>query len=170
MEIKLQEKLIQWLLQPLANLMSRFSDKAREILFTAAGLMIALATFALANGNLVSVRYLYLYTFDCLMMGLMMLALLPEKLQPVHFDKILLTPWLIMGLFVLIAGITKNEDVLPDAMLFLVAYPVFYIVAGNCGFRKILRMLLQIARLSFCVFWVLSFLFFPITGRCPKPE
>ena len=165
MEIKIQEKLIQWLLQPLENLMSRFSDKAKEILFTAAGLMIFLAYFALNNGNLASVRYLYIFAFDCLMMGLMILSLMPKDLHPVHFDKILLTPWLIVGLFMLIAGITQSEDVLPDAMLFLVAYPVFYIIAGNCGFHKIMRMLLQTARLSFCVFLVFSFLFFPITGQ-----
>lgn len=164
MEQTIQNKLIQWILQPLASFMNRFSAKVRERIFVCAGLMIFLAFFLLNAGKL-PVRYLILYTYSCLMMGLMILSILPEKVTPIRFDRLLLVPWAIVTLFMLISGITKSEDYLLETMMFLVAYPVFYIVGNNYSFQNLAPLLLRIVRISFYMFLLISFLFFPILGQ-----
>lgn len=164
MEQTIQNKLIQWILQPLASFMNRFSAKVRERIFVCAGLMIFLAFFLLNAGKL-PVRYLILYTYGCLMMGLMILSILPEKVTPIRFDRLLLVPWAIVTLFMLISGITKSEDYLLETMMFLVAYPVFYIVGNNYSFQNLAPLLLRIVRISFYMFLLISFLFFPILGQ-----
>lgn len=164
MEQTIQNKMIQWILQPLASFMNRFSAKVRERIFVCAGLMIFLAFFLLNAGKL-PVRYLILYTYGCLMMGLMILSILPEKVTPIRFDRLLLVPWAIVTLFMLISGITKSEDYLLETMMFLVAYPVFYIVGNNYSFQNLVPLLLRIVRISFYMFLLIVFLFFPILGQ-----
>lgn len=163
MELNIQKKLIQWILQPLASFMGRFSEKKRNILFVAAGLVLFFQNFLHCAGHLSSVRYLVIFTIGCLMFGLMILAVMPSEIQPVRFDKLLIIPWAIVTLFMLIAGITKSVDYLTNAILMLVAFPVFYIIAED--FHQILHLLFRTVRISFYIFLLISFLFFPITEQ-----
>ena len=164
MEQKIQNKLIQWILQPLGAFMERFSEKQRKILFCGGCLMIFFTHF-FYSAFPTRFRFLYLYTFDCLMLGLMILAILPAKLKAIRFDRILAVPWVVVVVFMLIAGVTKTEDYLPDAMLFLVAYPVIFIVGCNLNFSRVQHWLFLTVRISFAVFLVILLLFFPITQR-----
>ena len=159
-----QGKLIRFILQPLASISNRLSVKARDTVFVCSGLMIFLMHFVY-NAEKWNYRFLYMYVFDCCMAGLMILSILPRSVNPVRFDKMLIIPWYGFALFALIAGITKSADYLPDAMLYLVMYPVFYIVWNNCDTHKIQRQLLRISRYSFFIFLFVNIVFFPISGR-----
>ena len=144
----------------MASFMTRASEKTRDILFTAAGTAVILQYFCRNTYYVPAVRYLAAFVFGCLMFGLMILAIMPAEIRPIRFDKALLIPWSIVTLFMLIAGITQSVDYLPDAMLMLVAFPVFYIVGAD--FARILRLLFHSVRISFVVFLLIDFLFFPI--------
>lgn len=161
MELTIQNKLIKWFLQPLAGFMSRFSEKNKDILFVCAGVILFCSYFLGNAGFYGNMRYLYRYVFYCLIFGLMILSVMPAEVHPVRFDKVLFVPWCTVVLFMLIAGITKSVDFLTEAMLLMVAYPVFYIIGVD--FKRILRLLFQIVRISFCIFIVVNLLFFPIT-------
>lgn len=160
---KVQNKFIQWILQPLADFMDRFSERTRDHIFTAAGLLIILQYFACNTNYLPSPRYLVTFSFGCLMFGFMILAVMPSKIAPVRFDRMLVVPWIIVTLFMLIAGITKSEDYLPDTMLMLAAFPIFYMVGVD--FNRILRLSFRSLRASFVVFLLINFLFFPIVKQ-----
>ena len=160
----IQKMLIQWILQPLSAISNQISAKARNSAFVISGLMIFFAHFIYQSERL-TFRYLFLFTFDCFMAGLMLFFSLPKKISPIKFDQYLLLPWCGFSVMALIAGLTKSEDYLPDAMLYLVMYPVFFLVWSNCDFQTIQKKLILIVQLSFIVFLSINLLFFPITGH-----
>ena len=160
----IQKRLIQWILQPLSAISNQISAKARNSAFVISGLMIFFAHFIYQSERL-TFRYLFLFTFDCFMAGLMLFFSLPKKISPIKFDQYLLLPWCGFSVMALIAGLTKSEDYLPDAMLYLVMYPVFFLVWSNCDFQTIQKKLILIVQLSFIVFLSINLLFFPITGH-----
>ena len=159
-----QKILIQWILEPLSGISNRVPTKIRNSIFVISGLMIFFAHFVYQSERF-TFRYLFLFAFDCLMAGLMLFFSLPKKISPIKFDKLLLLPWYGVAVMALIAGLTKSEDYLPDAMLYLVMYPVFFLVWNNSNFRTIQKKLILIVQLSFVIFLSINLLFFPITGR-----
>lgn len=160
----IQKMLIQWILQPLSAIGNQISAKVRNSAFVISGLMIFFAHFVYQSERL-TFRYLFLFAFDCFMAGLMLFFSLPKKISPIKFDQYLFLPWCGFSVMALIAGLTKSEDYLPDAMLYLVMYPVFFLVWSNCDFRTIQKNLILIVQFSFIVFLSINLLFFPITGH-----
>ena len=160
----IQNMLIRRILQPLSAISNRISVKVRNIAFVICGLMIFFASFIYQSERF-TFRYLLLFSFDCLMAGGMLFFSLPKTIYPIQFDKLLLLPWCGFSVMALIAGLTKSEDYLPDAMLYLVMYPVFFLVWSNCDFKSIQKKLILIVQISFVVFLGINFLFCPITGH-----
>lgn len=163
MNYPIQRKFISLLLEPLAAVVSRLPDRARHLIFILGGCIISGQLLLMAAG-VWQVRYLYQYTIGCVGLGLMILMLLKPNLSPVKFDYRVMIPWYGLGLMVFISGVLHAYDYFPDALLFLFAYPVFFIVAANNSRDQVFSWLHQVADLSFLAFFVISMLFFPMEG------
>lgn len=163
MRADVQQALTRRLLAPLGRGMDRLPRRARDGLFVLSGTLIFLVHFANQAGLLAGVRYLWWFAADCLLLGLMLLALLPRDPAPAHWRRSLLAPWLGVGAFLLLAGLTRSEDYLPDAMLFLVAYPLFFLAGARC-WRRMLALLLRTVQWSFLAFLAVTLARFPVTG------
>ena len=164
MPVCIQKKLLQYILQPLADILQRIPAKVRTLLFVLSGVGIV-AQYFYGNTNYPQPRYLVTFTFGCVMFGIMILMLLPKRLKSMPFDKKLMIPWLIVAISMLFAGISLSYDYLPDAMLFLIGYPVFYIVAGNCNCESVFQKIHLVNDVSYFLFLCVSIFFFPIDGH-----
>lgn len=61
-----------------------------------------------------------------------------------------------------IAAVRFNVDWLSDAIMYVIACPIAFIVWGNVDYRKILRLLIRSCVISFVIFFIVSSLFFPL--------
>lgn len=159
-----QRFLIQFVLDPLGRLMSRFSHRVKDRVFLLGGLGLYLIFFISASGHAPS-RYFFLFAPGCLCMGIMILCALPEKLRALPFDRLLSVCWFGAGLFMLFAGLRYNTDNLSDAIMFLAAYPVAWLVWCQRDIGHIFHLLNKLCILSFLLFLAVSLLFFPITEK-----
>lgn len=164
MELWVQNKIITYILAPLAKIPVRFSEKTRDRIFVACGFMIFLMTF-IFQSRYTSFRYFYAYAFDCLMLGIMILCTLRQDMKPIVFDKKLLLSGAVLGVSTLLSAIFLDTDYFAHAMLCLIAYPVVYIVWNNIDVTHIFWLLLKISKLSFLFYFLVQFLFFPIEMR-----
>lgn len=149
------------LLEPLAKTVANIPNKLRQFLFVFGGCVLLFQHF-LHSAGVWQVRYLYEYTIGCFGFGLMILMLLKPGLSPIEFDKKVMLPWFGFGMMVLLSGIVTAYDYLPNALLFLIAYPIFFLVGANQPKERLFGWLHQIADLSFLGFFVCSTLFFPM--------
>ena len=159
----IQKHLIRWILQPLANVSNRIPDKVKNIIFVLCGSCIFFLNI-FKNSGANSLRYLYIFILNCLVMGIMLLCTLPEKITPIKFDKKLMLPWLGFTAFMLIAGLTRSVDYLADTLLFLVMFPIFFLVWNNGRFPHVVKLLVCTVRIVAIAFFAVSAVFFPITG------
>ncbi len=160
----MQEKLIQYILSPIDCWMSKMSEKNRERLFLTGGVCLILHFFV-RNARLDSYRYLIFFAISCVFMGMMILGSMGNGIKPVKFQKFLWLSWLGVGIFTIPSGILLNSSYLPEAVLFLVAFPILFICWSNAEKQKIIELLLKSAKISFIAFIVLSFLFAKITDK-----
>lgn len=160
----MQHKLIQWILSPCARLTEKLSDKTKDNLFLFAGLGVV-GYFFLYNFNVINWRYLYSFAICCLFMGLMILMSVSRRMEAVTFRPVMTTCWFGVGGLMLLSGIVNNFNYLPEAMLFLVVYPILYICWNNTEPQRIFRLLLKMCKISAVVFLVGSFLFAQFTPR-----
>lgn len=164
MGLRIQNKLIHWILQPLAGISNRFSNKARDCIFVCCGILLFLGNI-LYNNGILRPRYLYVFTFGCLMAGIMLFCTLPAKIYPIRFDVKLMIPWAGFTLFMLISGVTNSVDYLADTMLFVVMFPIFYLVWNNGAFSHVLQLFVWVCRITALLFFSISLIFFPIMGQ-----
>lgn len=164
MEKWVQNKIITYILTPLAKISARFSEKTKDRIFVACGFMIFLMTFV-SGSQYYHSRYFYAFAFDCLMLGIMILCSLRQDMTPIVFDKKLLICGLVFGLSALFSGIFLDTDYLSHAILCLIAYPVIYIVWNNMDVTHVFGLLLKISKLSFLFYFLVHFLFYPIERR-----
>ncbi len=160
--MKLQELLIHWILNPLGRIMAKIPDSVRTAGFYMGGVGLFLINFIVSMGIFVP-RYFLVFALGCLCLGLMILCMLSEKLRPVRFSTILSLFWFGAGILMLQAGLRLNTDNLSDAIMFLAAYPILWLVWGQWDFSKIAEMLCGLCRWSFVAFFIISLLFFPIS-------
>lgn len=160
--MKLQALLIRWILNPLGALMEGIPGRHRTVGFYLGGVGL-FALYFLHGAGYGPARYLLMFAAGCLCLGLMILCVLPADMRPMHFAPALSVCWLGAGGFMLLSGILRNTDNLSDAIMFLLAYPVIWLVWSQYGIEKIFRMLSRLAIGSFPVFFVVSLCFFPIT-------
>lgn len=157
-----QRFLIQHLLSPLGKVMSRFSEKSRDIVFELCGLGIVLQIF-LWGSQAGQYRFLIYFTIDCLLLCGMLLCSLPQEIHSIRIRWPFAVCWFIVGIMMLQSGLRLNMDYLPEAMLILVGYPVTFLIWSNGDWKRIFRLLIRICEWSFGIYLLLSFLFFPIS-------
>lgn len=161
----IQKLLIRNLLDPLAHFMSRFPAKLKRIVFVGSGMMLFLQAFAAGGLSPIHYRYLYSFAFDCFFLGLMILCTLKEDLSPISFRKLPVLLWLGIGITVLLSGVLNNIDYLPEAVLFLIGFPIIFIVWTNAGIDEVFPYLLKACIYSFLVYLLICVLFFPVTNE-----
>lgn len=159
----IQRLLIQYILDPLARLMGKASKGKKDAVFVVSFLCIILQHF-LKNCYVVNYRYLYYYAANCLFLGLMILCSMPAKIKPVKFRRCLAVCWFGVGIMMLLSGILNNPDYLPEAVLFLIVFPIVFIVWNNTDRTKIFSLLLSAYKISVVIFIVASFLFSKISS------
>ena len=157
----IQKLLIQYFLEPLACFMDRFSQKARDAVFVLSGLMIFLVCFA-RETQAINARYLVIYVISCALFALMILCSLKKGMKPVKFRGALAVCWFGVGMLMLLSGVLFNTDYIGEALLFLAAYPVAFIVWQNGDAGKILKNISRSIQLSFAACLVLCVLFYPV--------
>lgn len=157
----LQRALIRYLLEPLASFMERIPVTVKEITFRicCAGIFLM---YCIRGGGFLKWRYLYFFTVCCLFLGIMILTTLKRGMVPIRGRKGMIITWFGTGICMLISGITKTVDYLPEASLFLLGFPIAFFVWKNYGFEKVINLLLDGILLSFAVFMVVSMLFYPM--------
>ncbi|MBP3673095.1 MAG: O-antigen ligase family protein [Oscillospiraceae bacterium] len=154
----IQKYLIQYILSPLGAIMDKLSEKTKNFLFVLAGLCVVLQLF-MRNMSMAKYRFLIFYAVDCVFLGVMILCTVSKDMKPVKFRWPLAVCWFGVGFLMLLSGIINNVDYLPEALLFLVVYPVLFLCWNNCDRTRIFRLLLRICKISLIIFAAASFLF-----------
>lgn len=160
----IQHSIIRYILLPLGRIMGRLSEKTKDRLFVLAGLGIFIYIF-LYTASVIRWRYLYSFVLCCVFMGVMILCSITEEMKPIKFRLSVTVPWVLVGMFVLISGITQNVEYLPESMLFLVAYPILFLCWNNMEQEKVFTRLIRICRWSMLVFFLASWLLFEISTK-----
>ena len=160
----IQELLIKLLLNPINNLMKKTTQKFRDFLFIFGGLGLT-AHCILWGARLIPYRFLIYFTISCFFMGIMILGCMGKDILPVRFRMSVFIPWTLCGIIMLFSGIINNVDYMPDAILILVAFPIFYICCSNNNREAVFKKILFINKLSLITFIALSFLFIQITQK-----
>ncbi len=160
----IQKYLIQYILSPLGGVMEKLSEKLRNVIFVLAGLGVVLHLF-MDNMSMIKYRFLIFFAIDCLFFGVMILCTVSKDMKPVKFRWPLAVCWFGVGILMFVSGILNNMDYLPEAILFLTAYPVLFICWNNCSRTRIFKLLLWISKISVAVFFVLSLLFAKIVSQ-----
>lgn len=158
-----QQLLIRYLLDPLAKLTSRFSQKVKDAGFVFFFLCIMALYWGRGSG-LLSFRYVLFFAFGCLCLGGMLLCTLPARMNPVSFRKCLLWIWLGIGALMFLSAILFNINSLPEALLFLFAYPIVFLVWNQSDCSRIFKLLLRGIEISFWLYTLICLLFFPVSS------
>lgn len=160
--MKVQDCLIRGVLRPLSAITGKLSERTQNALFVTGCLLMFLWSFLIDGLVITDLSYFYTFLFGCLTMGLMILAVLRKDIQPIHFSPVLLTVWLSFGVLVAISALRFNTDWLSDAIVYLIACPIAFIVWGNIDQKRFLSLLSKSCIFSFLVFIAVSMLLFPI--------
>lgn len=151
------------LLNPFSQFMAKFDDKTKDAGFACAcwGLIFL---YFLRNVGLLDTRYLYCFAAGCFFLGIMILCSMRGDLSAVSIkiNKPFFVVWMLYGGLQLVSGIINNVDWLPEAVLILVAYPIFFWVLNSWDVDKAFSIFTKVCAASFVVFLVLCFLFFPL--------
>lgn len=158
----LQKYLIQFILAPLAKLKTRLPEKFWSVMVALSSLGIILMQFAISAG-LVK-RYMLGFLPFCLFLGIIILAGLTKEMKPVAFSPAMLICWFGLALAILATGVLVNHDCLGEAMLWLAAYPVLYLVWCNRPFKELAKPVIDSVYLSFLVMVLLLMWKSPIEG------
>jgi len=157
----LQKPLIRYILEPVSRFMARFSPKLKDTLFVLACLGIILQFFGQGSG-IATYRYLIFFAVDCVFLGIMLLCSMKPDMQPVKFRVLPMLCWYGVGFMLLQSGLLLNMDYLPEAVMFLIAYPVVFLVWSNSDASRIFRLLFTSMEISFVIYLAVSFLCFPM--------
>ena len=160
----IQQFLISKLLQPLQHLTANWSEKTKDRVFVWCGLLIILHSFLQGMG-VATYRFLIFFAVDCVFLGGMILASLRENMKPVRFRKFPAFCWFGIGFLMLLAGVLVTDNRLPEALLFLVAYPVCFIVWNNMEREKVFSLLSRICILSFIPYTLINILLYPMGAK-----
>ncbi len=156
-----QKLLIRYLLDPLAKIISRVPRKVKDAGFVVSFLCIIFLYIG-QGGALFNFRYMYFFALGCLGLGGMIVCTLPSQVKAVSFRKSLLFIWLGIGGLMLLSSILYNLDYLPEALLFLVVYPVIFIVWNQGNTNNIFKQLFRGIEISFWIYALACMLFYPV--------
>ncbi len=164
MSEKLQTPVIRYLLQPLADIVSRIPLRAKTYIFYLSGLFYFCLYFAGDSGS-ITWRYLYTFSLSFLCFSLMAIVTLPVTIRPVRFRLSITICWLLYGVSVLQAGIFLRIDFLPHAITTLLGFPLLYLIWNNCDWRIIMDKLCRLCIVSLPICLAVSLLFFPMESK-----
>ena len=162
--MKIQELIIRCFFAPLAVLVNRMGEKAKNCGFILSGLGLFFISFLYGSERYTNVRYLLFFGAGCLFLGLMVLFSLKKELKPIKFDGVLTVVWLLIGVLIGISGLRFKLDYLSEAIIFLAAAPVFFVVWGNLDHSRLMARLSLTCKISFVAYLAVSILFFPVSG------
>ena len=157
----IQQFLISKLLQPLQRITAGWSDKTRDRVFVCLGLVLFFHSF-LDGMRLTPYRYLFFFAIDCVLLGCMVLCTLNKDIKPVRFRLFPAICWFGIGFLMLLAGVLVTDNRLPEALLFLVVYPVIFLVWNNIDRQRIFSLLSRICILSFIPYTLINTLLYPM--------
>lgn len=149
------------LLNPLKKLTDRFDESTWDRVTTFSFFfLICMEVAHSAEG--VSVRYLFLYIPCSVLLALMVLGGLTRSVSPQKMYQPMVIAWYIIGISILINVFIVNTDDLSEALLWLVALPIF-VFAWNCNdYQRLFSSMTKGVCLSFLPFFVVTLIWFPI--------
>lgn len=159
----LQSFLINRILNPVGKLSRKLHPQARDSLFICGLLILFLQSFVHFS-QIITYRYLLSFSIGCLGMGIMFFSLLTGELKPVRFRPLPLILFLSFGCTILLSGLLNKPDFLPEAIMILLVYPVFYIICAGHDASHIFRLLICGCEISFIIFLVISAALFPVSS------
>ena len=159
-----QRIFIDKILSPINNLVKKCPPKLRDIMFILGGICLMLHCI-LHGARLIPYRFLIFFPISCVFLGIMILSSMGGELHPVRFRMSVFVPWMCCGGLMFISGVINNVDYLPDALLFLVAFPILYICFANADREKLFQKLISINKFTLLIFIITSFLFVQITNK-----
>ena len=163
MPIVLQEKLIQWILLPVSRIVEKIPMAIRDTAFSLSVFVLILMQFIRGSG-LYTGRFLFQFLIVYFLFGIMILTGLTSDIKPVPFSPVLFACWLGCTVFMLLTGILVNTSSLANATLWLVIFPIFYMVWGQREFDRIVPLVVRGVLLSFLIFTIVSIFFYPINA------
>ena len=158
----IQKLLIQYLLMPLAKVMEKMPERARDALFVVGGLGVGFQIM-LQNMTLTQWRYLIHFVVGCVCLGIMILSTLRTDMKPVRFRKGITVCWFGVGIMVLQSALRLNTDYAAEAVMFLAAFPILFICWNNADRQKIFKLMLRIMKIIVVIFMVACLFFAEIT-------
>ena len=158
----MQDLLIRRLLLPLARIKAKVHDNVWKLLAIFAVLGINLTHFAHETG-IVS-RYIFACVPFCLFFGIFIFSGLSVDLKPVKFSRIMLACWFGIGAFILLTGLVVEVNRLAEAMIWIVAFPLCFVVWGNRSAEELVKPIIYGAYISFAVLLGICIFKFPIQG------
>lgn len=161
--MKVQKILIEYLLEPLGRCINKISKQLRDILFMCSLFGIMFLHAAYSNGYF-QPRFLVIFAIDCVLFGVMILCGLTSEMRQTKFNLALLACWLGVGFFMFLSGILVISDYFSNAILFLIAFPVLYLVwNGGRGWQHLFRLTVRTFIYSFPLFLLVNIIWFPVT-------
>ena len=157
------ETAITKLLNGIYRVMPKMGNKARDNVFTLSLLLIFLMMFVDKCG-LVSLRYLYCYSFGCFCLGMTVLASLRGEVAPVRFRRPTLYFWLLFALLQVVSALLNGVDYMADAVMLLVGFPIVYVAWGSMGIAHAFKLLRRAVIWSFLIMLPVNLILFPPTG------
>lgn len=158
----MQILLIKYLLTPLALIKEKLPERVWKILASLSVFGICLTQFAYGTG-LIS-RYLIACVLFCLCFGVFILSGLSSDTKPVRFSWPMLICWFGVALMTLITGVLVEPNRLGIALIWLVAFPVYFIAWRHRTAEELAKPIINGAYLSFAVLLLISIFRFPIQG------
>lgn len=110
------------------------------------------------------------------LLGLIIIFSVPGDVKKIKLNRWLATLWLLLGLLQLISGLLVSIEFLPMAMIFLVGYPLLFVVWGaRKDYKELFLEVAKAGNLCLIFFIVVSVLAFPsvdgnYTGMTGNPN
>lgn len=156
----MQKLLIQYLLMPLAKIRGKLPENVWKILAILSVFGICLTQFAYATQ--IIPQYLLNCVLFCLFLGIFVFCGLSKDIKPVRFSLVMLICWFGVALHLFVTGLLVETNQLGEAMLWLIAFPVCFIVWGNRSAKELADPVIFGAYLSFAVLLLISIFCYPI--------
>lgn len=158
--MKIQQILIDKLLEPLASLMGKINPKIRKTVSMACVLGF-IVIFICVGTYLFPARYLVFFAIGCAMLALLILCTLEKGIKPVKWDKFLGICWIAICALMFYSAFANNTDYLADPLIYLII-PIAFIVWNRYGLVNFTKLLINCTIITFGAYVVITALMYPI--------
>lgn len=162
--LNLLEEKICFLLNLVGKVSLKIDDKKRERLLQFSLMLIGICAYGY-SALPINVHLLVKCVIGVLIMGAIILFSIDRKIKPVQVNLVIVGLWIGISIFQLIGGVLTSVEYLPMGCVWLVGFPILFLVWNNRQdyevlFRGIYRGCLYSA--LFCMIW--SMIFIPINS------